>query len=801
MSSGGPPPPYSAVAAAGIPSRQSSLYSSAPSSPQQSPKSLRPPATAPAPPAVVLASAPLPPHQQVLTRESSQAADDLTEVSKDDVRELLALGLRLHDLQRLWRHTNVDMRRLPALVAELVAEEGSLPLARQASLGLELARSSDRSPMNRSPATTATATRPTTTSSTAADDLSSSISAAPPIADLLSSEALASALEAELDDPPERLCDPLMMCIMSEPMIISTGFIFDQTTLMDSNGRLRFQTCPMTRMPIESKAYPVVQLKKELVDFKLRRLGAILDVVEMRGNSSAKLLDVAKTLIESLGVSTYGHLAVRYWALALKSLDMPFENRLAVLRDVSAARKTIPEAANVFTEHMQYDLATVHRLRADNDLDRLAEYLVAMLQVYSVPEERAGFVRMVGDWLGKEDPVDSSGGAAAAAAGVDTADSGAKAEASSTAPGFPPLPPLLSESESHRLGKKVFTSSYGDGRSLGALEEALEAGGDPDWVDTTRSDGFTALIKSVNLEDVAAVRLLLRYGADPNHCSTYGTSPLVYACGKGCTPVIKLLLQWGADPSIRPRAGQHQGNTADSLCSDNEENLALLASARAGELGPDCKPRYNRVHGGDGDRAIALALLPAPPSPRFVQTPNEAAFAHAFWRKLASVEPPKRHDAAAAFWGLCERACGRDRAQRQALLSLLQERKTAQQDGGATFTVSGAGVPGCNGSYVEDGTYHDMPLYKCQDNPEWWLLNYRLPSGNRYWYIAHKDMLDRDEGDLYRIRSDAVTPPIDGASWQCAKDGRPPCPTISRPSNMLGPMANELYRRLSTALS
>jgi hypothetical protein len=52
-----------------------------------------------------------------------------------------------------------------------------------------------------------------------------------------------------------------------------------------------------------------------------------------------------------------------------------------------------------------------------------------------------------------------------------------------------------------------------------------------------------------------------------------------------------------------------------------------------------------------------------------------------------------------------------------------------------------------------------------------------MPSGVFFWYITDKNRLDRDDGDLYRVRSDAQTPPCDVA-WDRAQDGRTPCPSF-----------------------
>lgn len=44
-------------------------------------------------------------------------------------------------------------------------------------------------------------------------------------------------------------------------------------------------------------------------------------------------------------------------------------------------------------------------------------------------------------------------------------------------------------------------------------------------------------------------------------------------------------------------------------------------------------------------------------------------------------------------------------------------------------------------------------------------------------YIADKDQLQRNDGDYYRVRSEAALPPTEG--WALAQDGCSPIPRIS----------------------
>ena len=80
-----------------------------------------------------------------------------------------------------------------------------------------------------------------------------------------------------------------------------------------------------------------------------------------------------------------------------------------------------------------------------------------------------------------------------------------------------------------------------------------------------------------------------------------------------------------------------------------------------------------------------------------------------------------------------------------------------------------------------------MPLFMNVKNAKWWILRYLVNGTTNYWYICDCNKLDRDAGDLYRVKSDADMPPTNWdmqglfqghTYWDCAKDGRRPAPTL-----------------------
>ena len=94
-----------------------------------------------------------------------------------------------------------------------------------------------------------------------------------------------------------------------------------------------------------------------------------------------------------------------------------------------------------------------------------------------------------------------------------------------------------------------------------------------------------------------------------------------------------------------------------------------------------------------------------------------------------------------------------------------------------TIIVSGAGCAEANGRYALQGTYQQAPRWVHQAG-QLWLIRYRLPSGTNWWYIADKDQLNVNDGDLYRVRAvpiDEFMPPSTG--WSLARS-RPPADAV-----------------------
>jgi len=88
-----------------------------------------------------------------------------------------------------------------------------------------------------------------------------------------------------------------------------------------------------------------------------------------------------------------------------------------------------------------------------------------------------------------------------------------------------------------------------------------------DAVNELQPDGSTALMWAAHWNDLEAVNLLLRAGANPKIANRYGATPLSEAASVGNAPMIEALLKAGADPKTL--------TTADG-------ETVLMTAARAG---------------------------------------------------------------------------------------------------------------------------------------------------------------------------------------------------------------------------
>jgi uncharacterized protein len=126
--------------------------------------------------------------------------------------------------------------------------------------------------------------------------------------------------------------------------------------------------------------------------------------------------------------------------------------------------------------------------------------------------------------------------------------------------------------------------------AVDAMAALLDAGADPTLRDTM--NGWTAMFHAIHTRQVAAVRLLLERGVDPNQSARLVT-PLMMAAADRDPSIVELLLTHGADTTPRGVGG----------------STALSEAVSGGALSDIDRPLFGGCH-----PATVRALLTHDPS-------------------------------------------------------------------------------------------------------------------------------------------------------------------------------------------
>ena len=59
------------------------------------------------------------------------------------------------------------------------------------------------------------------------------------------------------DSADKDLEDPIMMNVITNPIMLSSGTIMDRDSCFNENGKLRYLECPLTRLQLKEKVYNV----------------------------------------------------------------------------------------------------------------------------------------------------------------------------------------------------------------------------------------------------------------------------------------------------------------------------------------------------------------------------------------------------------------------------------------------------------------------------------------------------------------------------------------------------------------
>lgn len=114
----------------------------------------------------------------------------------------------------------------------------------------------------------------------------------------------------------------------------------------------------------------------------------------------------------------------------------------------------------------------------------------------------------------------------------------------------------------------------------------------------------TLLIKACYNEEADIVKLLLKYGAEPNIREESGFTALMEACRKGYKEIVKILLEHGADPNIRASRFS-TGVSALTLANDYEyDDIANMLVEHGASYKIEPEQIINRIYKNTSDSQI-----------------------------------------------------------------------------------------------------------------------------------------------------------------------------------------------------
>ena len=280
------------------------------------------------------------------------------------------------------------------------------------------------------------------------------------------------------------------------------------------------------------------------------------------------------------------------------------------------------------------------------------------------------------------------------------------------------------------------------------------------------NSGFTALMFACQHHHEAAAVALLELGADPNQLNTKSPSEsAVQICVKEDAPNVlqAVLAAGGSHTKVRGSTGSEPLHAAASGCKAECVHVLLRHGAE--------------VDVTESDSKTALLLVVEARLSTGMHQAEAAAVVTILIQCGANVnkaDASGRTPLQLALDGGLHTIAELLRTAGATEPAAAQPQAKAAQPATSGFTVSGAGSSEVNGFYERDGEYGGAPLYK---NGQWWLLRYVMKSGSAWWYIADKDSLDSNDGDMYRVKHEGMVPPTD-VEWMKAKDGVVPAPTL-----------------------
>ena len=88
-------------------------------------------------------------------------------------------------------------------------------------------------------------------------------------------------MESLQNNTNDDLIDPITFTVMKDPVIVSSGHVFDRSTVYSAENKMNFNKCPITRQSLKSEVYPVVYLKRQINEMLIGKFDYAMQLAEM----------------------------------------------------------------------------------------------------------------------------------------------------------------------------------------------------------------------------------------------------------------------------------------------------------------------------------------------------------------------------------------------------------------------------------------------------------------------------------------------------------------------------------------
>ena len=132
------------------------------------------------------------------------------------------------------------------------------------------------------------------------------------------------------EEPDDEFLDPIYFNIMKDPVVISSGQVLDRSTILDKNGQMKMDKCPITRQFLKDDVFPLSYLKGKLTSWKIQKFNKLIDIAQLYSDDQEKFEKVsqmAEVALTNLGEEVYTTEANKLANLLLTSkfLEKPLD--------------------------------------------------------------------------------------------------------------------------------------------------------------------------------------------------------------------------------------------------------------------------------------------------------------------------------------------------------------------------------------------------------------------------------------------------------------------------------------------